>query len=261
MYNYLYGPDMWPCSIGDEEMEALWVHILKYKPSDVIAEIPEFEHDMTGTTSFLHWVVRCSDEYDLAEYICSLSYTMDWKDDECKKENYIVKIEGKYYDWYDRSEEGEVKSLADFKEKFREKNYLQQNAAAIVVNGNQTPLYMAIHKRSNIETIKLLIREYPAGLAVKNNVYSSRETPLEKAETSKYSVPPPEVIQLLRDCTEAYEQNNVCRVCQLCDGVLLYRIHLRSTFLCCLKHMNAPRTQRRNKRAKAVELVKGLIRD
>jgi len=275
MYNFLYDGG-WPCSIDDEEvdngeMEALWERILKYEPSEVVAEIPGFE-DMTGTTSFLHWVVRCSDDYGLAEYICSLSFAMDWKDDDWKDDEHLHQRygigckEGKYYawNWKDDEEGKEIISLADLREKC-EPNYRQQNAAAIIAHGDQIPLHKAIiragHTHSNIEIIKLLIREYPAGLAVKNNMYSRRETPLQVAETSKYSVPPPEVIQLLRDCTEAYESNNIRRVYQLCGGVSLYRLHLRSTFLCCLNHLNAPRTQRRNKRAKTGEIVsKGLVR-
>ena len=78
-------------------MEALWECILKYEPSKVVAEIPGFE-DMAGTTSFLHWVVRYSDDYGLAEYICSLSFAMDLKDDEHLHQRYGIGCkEGEYY--------------------------------------------------------------------------------------------------------------------------------------------------------------------
>ena len=59
-------------------------------------------------------------------------------------------------------------------------------------------------------------------------------------------------VKVTCDCTEAYENNNIRRVCQLCNGISIYRLHLRITFLCCLKFFDKAdsKAQRRAKRAK-----------
>lgn len=234
MFSYLHNYQSHqptPFDLDEENMECLWDRITEYSPEEVCCLYGPGTRMSAYPFTFLHWAVQCAAaDYDLAKYICSQSYHAS-------------------------------------------------NAAAIVAHNGMLPLHAALHPYGlvisppKLETIKLLVREFPGALVVKDKFESegesegglpvvtftspTRQTPLQSALNRSRHYPnineiPAEVIQLLRDCTEAYENNNIRRVCQLCNGISIYRLHLRITFLCCLKFFDKAdsKAQRRAKRAK-----------